>query len=155
MTTINGFSRYLIYENGDIYSKCYKKFMKTHLDRNGYFQTVLLNDDNKRKNMKVHRLVALAYIPNHDNKPCVDHIDQNKTNNHVSNLRWATNSENQQNIKQCRCNNKLGEKYISINTKPEGNKYYRFQKTNDGVKHIKHFKTLEEAKAYKDSILNQ
>lgn len=52
---------------------------------------------NKRKTFSIHRLVAAAFIPNPDNKPCVDHIDGNRLNNHVDNLRWATHLENNNN----------------------------------------------------------
>ena len=45
----------------------------------------------------MHRLVACAFINNPDNKECVDHKDNNKTNNHITNLRWATTNENQHN----------------------------------------------------------
>ena len=52
-----------------------------------------LYENNKGKKRTVHRLVAEAFIPNPDNKPTVDHIDGNRTNNSISNLRWATYSE--------------------------------------------------------------
>lgn len=52
---------------------------------------------NKRKTFSIHRLVAAAFIPNPNNKPCVDHIDGNRLNNHVDNLRWATHLENNNN----------------------------------------------------------
>ena len=50
-----------------------------------------------RKTFRLHRLVAAAFIPNPDNKPCVDHIDGDRANNHADNLRWVTVKENQNN----------------------------------------------------------
>jgi hypothetical protein len=49
---------------------------------------------NKKRNRRIHRLVAQAFIPNPLNKPQVNHKDKNKQNNHVDNLEWATNQEN-------------------------------------------------------------
>ena len=48
----------------------------------------------KRKHFPIHRLVAIAFIPNPNNKAQVDHIDNDKTNNCVDNLRWVSNKEN-------------------------------------------------------------
>ena len=68
------------------------RYTKGHLDRDGYF---ILNC--KGKPYKVHRLVAQCFIPNPDNKLSVDHINRNRGDNRVSNLRWATATEQQLN----------------------------------------------------------
>lgn len=62
-------------------------------NRYGYYQ-VTLSKEAKSRTLRVHRLVALAFIPNPDNKPYINHIDGNKKNNRVSNLEWCTASEN-------------------------------------------------------------
>ena len=56
---------------------------------NGYL-TVSLYKDRKPKTIHIHRLVACAFIPNPDTLPCINHIDENKENNYVSNLEWCT-----------------------------------------------------------------
>jgi len=136
---------YLVYEDGRVFSKKSRKMLKTCINRGGY-HTVGLCKDGKDKHFKVHRLVAIAYIPNPDNKPQVDHIDRVRTNNHVSNLRWATNQENCQNT-IVRKNNKLGIKNIFY---CKTNNRYRYKKIIRGNTHKKCFKTLEEAIAYKE-----
>jgi hypothetical protein len=69
------------------------KRLKRHLDGHGYWNVNMVVDG-RHKVVKVHRLVALAFIPNPDNKPEVNHIDNNPRNNNVSNLEWCTHKEN-------------------------------------------------------------
>ena len=63
-------------------------------DKKGYLMTFLYDLERKRKTLKVHRLVANAFIPNPDNKPQIDHINAVKSDNRVCNLRWCTSREN-------------------------------------------------------------
>ena len=89
---IEGFGNYSVSNEGRV--KNDKIFLKLSYNKRGYSQVVLWNE-NKNKIQTIHRLVAQAFIPNPDNKPEVNHIDYNKTNNHVSNLEWATKKENE------------------------------------------------------------
>ena len=80
--------------SGNVYNK-YKRQLKPFSSYGTYYRINL----NKKK-YAVHRLVALTYLKNPENKPCVDHIDNNIYNNNLSNLRWATHSENRNNQKR-------------------------------------------------------
>ncbi len=90
-------SDYLITEEGDVYSTKYGKLKKRKLgvDYKGY-KIINLCNDGKKIYTTVHRLVAEAYIPNPDNLPQVNHIDEDKTNNNVANLEWCNNQYNTQ-----------------------------------------------------------
>lgn len=61
------------------------------------YKQIQFSIDGQDITIGVHRLVALTFIPNPDNKPQIDHIDGNPSNNHVSNLRWVTAKENANN----------------------------------------------------------
>lgn len=82
---------YLISNHGDVYSIRNGKYLTPKKSR-GYLH-VVLSVDGITKNCLVHRLVALAFIPNPDNKPTVNHINEIKTDNYVGNLEWATHLE--------------------------------------------------------------
>tara|TARA_R110002126_G_scaffold35127_1_gene108520 strand:+ start:42 stop:503 length:462 start_codon:yes stop_codon:yes gene_type:complete len=71
----------------------YTKEVKTFKNKYGYIQ-VSLSNNGKQKTFLVHRLLATAFIPNPENKSCVDHINGIKHDNRLENLRWLTNKEN-------------------------------------------------------------
>jgi len=143
---IEGYPNYLIYDDGRVYSKKRKIFMKPSLIK-GYL-SIRLFIDSKRKGFLIHRLVALHYIPNPHNKPEVDHIDINPLNNSISNLRWATRQEQ---IDNRNVVTNTGEKYIS---KHKLN-YYQIIKTNcfHETLNCSHY-TLEDAIMLRDSLLS-
>ena len=71
-----------------------KAIMGQHDNGLGYLQCKIKMKDGKSRFLKVHRMVAIAFIPNPENKPEVNHIDGNKRNNSVDNLEWVTHGEN-------------------------------------------------------------
>jgi hypothetical protein len=74
----------------------YSGIMKTWND--GRYMNVALVKEGRRKLFLLHRLLGIQFIPNPENKPTIDHIDQNKLNNDLSNLRWATHLEQHANM---------------------------------------------------------
>ena len=100
--------KYRVEEDGIFNIKTDRK-LKCIDNGRGYKQ-ICLYINGKNKFMYLHRLLALTFIPNPDNKPQVDHIDRNNLNNEISNLRWVSHLENQQNKKR----GKTGEKNIYI-----------------------------------------
>ena len=79
---------------------------------NGYLRIKLLKSG-ERMYFSVHRLVAKAFIPNHSNKPEVNHIDGQKLNNYVGNLEWCTSSENRVHSYRLELNKSGGEHYLA------------------------------------------
>lgn len=70
-----------------------QKTLKLRKDKDGYF-TVNLYKDGKVKNLKVHRLVAIAFIENNENLPQINHKNEIKHDNRIENLEWCTNRYN-------------------------------------------------------------
>lgn len=94
---VDGFdNRFLVTETGNVLSKRSRKFLRQHTNQRGYkvLATYVGGRRGKALCPRAHRLVALAFIPNPENKPEVNHIDGNKVNNHRTNLEWATGREN-------------------------------------------------------------
>ena len=137
---IKGFENYEIFEDGRIVNK-HGRELKYFIQSSGYNQICLWKDC-KRKHFLLHRLLALHFIVN--TRPgiatTVDHIDRNKLNNSLENLRWATLEEQSANryyipiTKGCLSKNNINS--------------YRYQWRQDKIRQCKYFKTLEEAKQF-------
>ena len=80
---------YTLYENGEIHSGISDSILNTRINSNGYAVVTL-----KGKQLLVHRLVALHFLPNPYGYSQVNHKDGNKANNHVSNLEWCSAEQN-------------------------------------------------------------
>lgn len=89
---VKSLKRTIIRKNGKTFF-VRERILKTTNDHSGYPYVTLIILKNKVLK-PVHRLVAEAFIPNPENKPCIDHIDCVRTNARVENLRWVTYSEN-------------------------------------------------------------
>jgi hypothetical protein len=95
MEDIIGYSKYMINKQGDIWSKYYKKLITPIKNENGYLYVDIYNDLKERCKCFISRLLAIQYIPNNDpTKIEIDHIDRNRQNNNLDNLRWCNHYEN-------------------------------------------------------------
>ena len=86
-------NNYSINENGEVRNDVTGHIKKATVNKKNNYFIVDLYKNNKSEKVPIHRLVAETFIPNPQNKPTVDHIDGNRQNNAISNLRWATYSE--------------------------------------------------------------
>lgn len=122
-----GHSAYEISENGDI-KNVKRTVLKTKKNAAGYL-AVSLSTNNKKQTFTVHTLVAKAYLPNPENKATVDHIDRNRENSKLSNLRWADVRE--------QCKNRI------MNKNPKSGR--KIQQLDDNFKVIKTWDKFTDA----------
>lgn len=93
---------YKINKKGEIYTCWFNRIMNPSVNKSGYSFVSLVKgkrEEQKRVKCFIHRLIALQWIPNPSNLPEVDHIDRDKTNNSIENLRWVSRTENANNKK--------------------------------------------------------
>ena len=140
---IVGYSNYSISNWGNVRNDKSKRIKRVTTSADGYLMTSLC-EDGEAHGFGVHRLIAIAFIPNPEHKTQVDHIDTNRLNNKLDNLRWASNSENNYNSK-IRTDNTSGSKGVyfdkssnkwRVQINVNGKRLYvgRFTKKEDAIK---------------------
>lgn len=89
-------SKYLVYPDGQVWTEYQNRFLTQKLSNSGYFMVGLALEPGKTTQMYVHRMVAECFVenPNPKEYDCVNHLDENKHNNHYSNLEWCTHRYN-------------------------------------------------------------
>lgn len=144
---IRSVERTIVQANGKIRTFP-SKLLKHFIDDCGYPRICLYKNRSIGTKYKVHRLVALAFIHNPDNKPVVNHIDSDRTNAHVENLEWCTVSENVQHSIRSGMNTNVG-KYGDLHhaSKPviaikiESGERIRFGSQKDAARKLGIFQT--------------
>lgn len=141
---IEDFPEYEVSNQGRVRSLKTERLLTPKLQSKGYLR-VNLYKEKKAYSHLVHRLVAKAFL-NSDDKIEIDHIDKNKENNHLTNLRWATRAE--QNINRD-YNNQSGHRHI----RKHGNRWVFSLWRNSQMTFRKSYPTLEEAIQARDAFL--
>lgn len=141
---VKDYDNYLIYEDGRCWSNFNKRFLKEQKNTYNHYS---LSKKGIVKTIFIHKLVAEHFLsPKPTENHEIDHIDQNKKNNHISNLRWATRGE--QNINK-EYKSQLGHKGIRI----RNNKFEARVKRNNIEYYIGVYDTLEEAIIQRDNFI--
>lgn len=128
---------YQISNFGRVRTKLEKRIKKQCLSEKGYLRCAFVDDNGNQSTKKIHRIVAVHFVPNDDplHKVEVDHKDCNKLNNHDYNLEWVTHAEN---IERCKNNGLLRP--------PKGINHYRTYLTLEQVEYI--CQLLAEERSY-------
>ena len=148
---IKNYDNYEVSICGQVRNMITKQILKPQFRKCGYYY-VNLYKNNKMKHHYIHRLVSIHFIPNINNDKCFDHINNNKLDNTVSNLRWCTFQQNQFN-RQMNINNKSGIKGIYYNKNYQ--KWHVRIGFNNKFIHIGYYDDINDAKQARQTKANE
>ncbi len=148
---IEGFENYSVSDLGNVKNNKTGRIKNVNANKDGYIR-VSLNINNKKHTQLVHILIANAFIANPDEKLSVDHIDNNKCNNKLHNLRRATTRENNQN-RGIRTDNTSGCKGVSWSKRADK---WKATISIDGIQiHLGLFTNIKDAKQARITRANE
>lgn len=125
---LKDYPRYSVSDKGSIKNNVFDKILNPIITKAGYRRIQLPNFENKRKNVYIHRLVAITFIPNPENKPQVNHKNGKKLDNRVINLEWVTRDENMEHARDFLGLHTGPKDYVGIwRTKADGSEYKEFK----------------------------
>ncbi len=139
--SINGYANYEVSCFGRVRNATTERILKPGLSSNGYL-TVRISKNSKAKTHNIHQLVAREFLRNPFDLKCIDHIDGNKTNNNLDNLRFCSLTQNQGNRKKQENTSSI---YKGVCWAKTRNKWRVQIKINDVVKHLGYFDNEKEA----------
>lgn len=149
---IDGYKNYQVSSYGNVKNTHTNRLLKPLGNKNGY-QYISLCKGAKPKFYLLHRLVALTFLENPEKKRCVDHINKQKRNNNVSNLRFATHSENAQNV-SARRSKKLSSIYKGVAHHKASNKFIAYINLNGIRYNLGYYRNeIDAGKAYNTKAL--
>jgi hypothetical protein len=141
---IKGFDNYCITDKGTVYNMNTNQIVKSRID--GEYKRIGLYKNGIETKIRIHRLLAIHFIPNPYNLRCVDHINHDALNNDLSNLRWTTSSENNRNRTK-KANTSSQYNGVSFNKK--ANKWLAHSTINYKTKHLGYFNNeIDAAKTF-------
>jgi len=131
-----------------------QRIIKPLKNKRGYYTYSLsyINEDGKKKQkqQRQHRLLGIYFIDNPYNKPHIDHIDNNPSNNNIENLRWVTISENARNQRKALNKSSI---YKGVSYDKSRNKWKSSIEVNKIIKNIGRFETEKEASDARDKYI--
>lgn len=127
---IKGFENYKIDRNGVVYNADNGVIKSPYVNKSNGYLYVDLYKENKAHKRPIHRLIAETFIPNPENKPTVDHINGNRKDNRIENLRWATYSEQNSRF------NTVGVRSEKVIVTHDSGKTMIFEKITDVANHF-------------------
>ena len=150
--SIDGYANYEVSNHGRVRNASTERILKPIIQTGGY-QQVILSRNGVRKQHLVHRLVGQEFVDNPDELPFIDHIDGDIKHNHVSNLRYASGTQNQGNRRK---QSNTSSMFKGVSWKRDNSKWRACIKIDGKNKHLGCYDDEEEAaRAYDEAAREQ